>query len=93
MLDNTRLTWEQIKQAYPDQWVYMADADFGTGNIVSAVVVFACKSEGELSNFARANRHNLPNGMTSWYTGEPIDSEYYNDYNDNLQISLAKGVV
>ena len=85
MLDNTRLTWEQIKQVYPDQWVYMADAESVTGNLISAVVVFASDTSWGITEFALANRPNLPNGMTTHYTGQPIDDV---EYNDDVELSL-----
>jgi len=91
-MTNTRQTWAEIKEMYPDQWVYMADVDFGTGNIVSAIVVFVGKNADDVSDFAKANRGNLPNVMTRWYTGQAIDDSEYVD-NDDAVISLATEVM
>ena len=93
LFDNTRHTWEQIKQMYPDQWVYMAHAESVAGNLVSAVVVYACKDANALHEFVMSNRPSLPRGMARRYTGEPIGSEYYSDYNDDVKIEFAEGVL
>ena len=43
VLTKQRLTWEQIRSAYPDQWVALMDVD-GI-NVESAVVVCSMKDE------------------------------------------------
>ena len=91
-MTNTRQTWAEIKEMYPDQWVYMADVDFVTGNIVSGVVFCVSKDEDDIYAFKRANRDNLPNHMTFWYTGQAIDDSEYVD-NDDAVISLATEVM
>ena len=44
-----RLTWEEIEEKYPDQWVGLVDVEFeDTINIKSAVVKYTDKSHDEL---------------------------------------------
>lgn len=47
-----RLTWEQIQERYPDQWVGLAETEYEPDNdatIKSAVVRYADKSKSELT--------------------------------------------
>lgn len=47
-----RMTWEEIVEAYPDQWVGLANIEYKTGNrasIQSAEVVYTDKTKFELS--------------------------------------------
>ena len=44
-----RLTWEQIAQKYPDQWVGLTDIDWEDGaNIRSAIVSYIGMSSADL---------------------------------------------
>ncbi|NBH13300.1 hypothetical protein D3Z36_03680 [Lachnospiraceae bacterium] len=47
-----RLTWEQIQERYPDQWVGLAEVEYEPNNdatIKSAVVKYTDKSKNELT--------------------------------------------
>ena len=48
----TRMTWDEIKEAYPDQWVGLTDVEYVNNDgisIQSAVVKYIDKSKGELT--------------------------------------------
>ena len=48
-MDKQRLTWNEIAEKYPDQWIGLSDIDWEDGaNIRSAVVKFTGKSSSEL---------------------------------------------
>lgn len=47
-----RLTWEEIQEKYPDQWVGLIDVEYELNNqasIKSAVVQYTDKTKGELT--------------------------------------------
>ena len=47
-----KLTWEEIKEKYPDQWVGLVDVEYEEDNdatIKSAVVKYTDKSKDELT--------------------------------------------
>lgn len=47
-----RMTWEQIQEKYPDQWVGLINVEYMPDNaatIKSAVVKYTDKSKGELT--------------------------------------------
>ena len=47
-----RLTWEQIQEKYPDQWVGLAEVEYEPDNdakLQSAVVKYTDKSKSELT--------------------------------------------
>ena len=47
-----RMTWEEIKEKYPDQWVGLVDVEYEPDNdatIKSAVVMFTDKTVEELT--------------------------------------------
>lgn len=47
-----RLTWEEIQEKYPDQWVGLVDVEYELNNqasIKSAVVKYTEKTKGELT--------------------------------------------
>ena len=47
-----RLTWEQIQEKYPDQWVGLSEVEYEPDNdatIVSAVVQYTDKTKDELT--------------------------------------------
>ena len=47
-----RLTWKQIQEKYPDQWVGLVDIEFEPNNrstIKSAIVKYTDKSKDELT--------------------------------------------
>ena len=49
---NERLTWEQIQEKYPDQWVGLVEVEYEPDNdatIKSAVVKYTNKSKSELT--------------------------------------------
>lgn len=45
---NNRMTWQEIKNTYPDQWVGMTDMEWVDGQLKSAVVKYTDKSGNEL---------------------------------------------
>ena len=47
MTDN-RMTWDEIKDRYPDQWVGLTDVVRDGADIVSAVVKYTDKTSTEL---------------------------------------------
>ena len=48
-MDKQRLTWNEIAEKYPDQWIGLSDIDWeDAANIRSAVVKFTGKSSSEL---------------------------------------------
>lgn len=47
-----RMSWQEIKEKYPDQWVGLEDVEFKPNNrssIMSAVVKYTDKSKKELT--------------------------------------------
>lgn len=51
-MKNERLTWEQIQEKYPDQWVGLVDVEYEPDNdatIQSAVVKYVDRSKNELT--------------------------------------------
>ena len=44
-----RLTWDEIKNKYPDQWVGLVDVERRGVTVVSAVVRYTDKTQGELA--------------------------------------------
>ncbi len=47
---NERLTWDEIAEKYPDQWVGLVDVDWkDDANVRSAVVKYTGMSVGELT--------------------------------------------
>ena len=47
---NERLTWDEIVEKYPDQWVGLVDVDWEDGaNVRSAIVKYTDKTSGELA--------------------------------------------
>lgn len=47
-----RMTWEEIQEKYPDQWVGLIDVEYELNNqasIKSAVVKYTDKTKGELT--------------------------------------------
>ena len=73
-----RLSWTEIQEKYPDQWVLMKDMEFNGGNLEYAMVVYAANTDSEIFIFETENPELSPNHGGVWYTGEPIDIEYYN---------------
>ena len=52
MLEANRMTWDEIKKAYPDKWVGMVNVQYVNDdgvNIASAVVKYADKPKAELT--------------------------------------------
>ena len=48
-MNKQRLTWNEIAEKYPDQWIGLSDIDWEDGaNIRSAIVKFTGKSSSEL---------------------------------------------
>ena len=69
------LTWEEIGERYPDQWVGMVDVEFeDTINIKSAVVKYTDKSQGELTRLMLkgeiVSRYTTPDDECVFYTQE-----------------------
>ena len=62
-MNNERLTWEQIKEKYPYQFVGLTDVEKGRNynDIISAVVKYAGKdtSFAELLKFQEVKRYSL----------------------------------
>jgi hypothetical protein len=49
---NERLTWEEIKHKYPDQWIGLTDVEYKTENdasIKSGIVTYIGKNMDELT--------------------------------------------
>lgn len=50
MEKKVRLTWKEIQETYPDQWVGLAEIEWlNDSNIKSAVVLYNDKSKKELA--------------------------------------------
>ena len=63
---------------YPNQWVLMRDAQFITGNLTNAIVVFGSSDRQAVHDFYSANEASLPNRICTRYTGVPVDDIEYN---------------
>lgn len=74
-----RHTWQQIQQTHPDQWVYMKDMQYRSGNLESAVVIFTSKDRLDINRFKLENPDKVPRATAVSYTGEPIEGLEYND--------------
>lgn len=64
-----RLTWEQIQEKYPDQWVGLTDVKYMDDDgisVESAIVKFTDKTKGELTRMVLKGeivaRHTNPEG-------------------------------
>lgn len=64
-----RLTWEQIREKYPDQWVGLTDVKYMDDDgisVESAVVKYTDKTKGELTRMVLkgeiVSRHTNPEG-------------------------------
>lgn len=64
-----RLTWKQIQEKYPDQWVGLVDVKYIDDDgisVESAVVKYADKTQGELTEMVLegkiVSRHTNPDG-------------------------------
>lgn len=56
-MNKQRLTWNEIAEKYPDQWIGLSDIDWEDGaNIRSAVVKFTGKSSSELLELCKYTR-------------------------------------
>ena len=52
---SARLSWDEIKQLYPNQWVALENRDMDAGMIVSANVVDSCQ-DAEIAEMRRKYR-------------------------------------
>ncbi|MFG6366867.1 MAG: hypothetical protein K1W16_00305 [Lachnospiraceae bacterium] len=64
-----RLTWEQIQEQYPDQWVGLSDVQYMDNDgisVESAIVKYADKTKSELTRLVLKgeiiSRHTNPDG-------------------------------
>lgn len=64
-----RLTWQQIQEKYPDQWVGLIDVKYLENDgisVESAVVKYTDKTKGELTRMVLkgeiVSRHTNPDG-------------------------------
>jgi len=64
-----RLTWEQIQEQYPDQWVGLSEVQYMDNDgvsVESAVVKYADKTKSELTRLVLKgeiiSRHTNPDG-------------------------------
>ena len=64
-----RLTWEQIQEQYPDQWVGLSDVQYMDNDgvsVESAVVKYTDKTKSELTRLVLKgeiiSRHTNPDG-------------------------------
>ncbi|MCM1057517.1 MAG: hypothetical protein NC517_07920 [Firmicutes bacterium] len=64
-----RMTWEQIQEKYPDQWVGLVDVQYQDDDgisVASAVVKYADKTKSELTRLVLKgeiiSRHTNPEG-------------------------------
>ena len=44
-----RLTWSEIQKEYPDQWVGLTDVEWKGSTVISAIVRYIGKTQGELT--------------------------------------------
>ena len=44
-----RLTWSEIQQTYPDQWVGLSDVERKGATVISAIVKYVGKTQSELT--------------------------------------------
>lgn len=65
-----RMTWKEIQEKYPDQWVGLVDVEYMNNDGVSietAVVKYADKSKSELTRLALegeiVSRYTTPDNM------------------------------
>ena len=78
-----RLTWEEIKKKYPDQWVGLVDVKYkeDNANIKSAVVKYTDKSHDELLLLKMEedliHRYTTPDDEYAFYTQENGECHYY----------------
>ena len=59
-----RMTWKEIQQTYPDQWVGLTDVEWDCGGVSSAVVKYTDKTGDELIGMQIKN----PDSLYSKYT-------------------------
>lgn len=48
-----RLTWYQMQEKYPDQWVILTDVDLDGSTIISGVVVEVCNDDEVDAHFCK----------------------------------------
>lgn len=63
-----RLTWEEIQERYPDQWVGLAEVEYEPDNdatIKTAIVKYTDKSKNELTRMQIQTNGNLPGIYTT----------------------------
>ena len=71
-----KLTWEEIKEKYPSQWVGLVDVEYkeDNANIKSAVVKYTDKPQGELTRLMLkgeiVSRYTTPDDECVFYTQE-----------------------
>ena len=70
-----RLSWEEIKTRYPDQWVGLTDVlrSDKSADIVSAILLYTDKSQAELTRMQirddnLVSRYTTPNNLTAQAT-------------------------
>ena len=61
-----RMTWEEMKKAYPDEWIRVADYEIDeTGHLRCGVVLYHSTSKHEVYSKPLSGR-----SEAFWYTGE-----------------------
>ncbi|MBR1628323.1 MAG: hypothetical protein IJ679_03525 [Lachnospiraceae bacterium] len=46
---NERLSWKEIQERFPDQWVGLVDVEWDGSTVISAVVRYTDRTRGELT--------------------------------------------
>ncbi|MCM1282836.1 MAG: hypothetical protein NC180_00620 [Muribaculaceae bacterium] len=81
------LTWEQIQEKYPDQWVGLVDVEYMDNDgvsVASAVVKYADKANSELTRMVLdgeiISRHTNPAAYSQDWWGAPSSKNYLRNY-------------
>jgi len=71
---NKRMTWDEIVEAYPDQWVGIADAELDGSTIRSGVVKYYGISRDELAaiQFTAGNIISIHTALNSYSHSENV---------------------
>ena len=65
-----RRTWKRIQADFPNQWVLMRDVEIKSGNLVSAVVIYAASKRSCISKFRMQNPNKVSGHVSARYTGK-----------------------
>ena len=84
-----RYSWQQIQEIYPDQWVLLKDMADIRGNLISAVVLHACKERLDINRFEAENPDKIPYLAAVRYTGNPIEGFEGSDDDMFIEMELS----